>query len=74
MMPYGRPRRRREESKAATYDPIAMTLAIWLGLVVSITTMGRLAQDAQAQADMRSNPVQTLTQLRQFPQSVPTGS
>lgn len=72
-MPHGRDRRNQQESEAASIDPIAMTLAIWLGVVVSITALGRLAQDAQLQAGLQAAPVQSLSQVGQSPQFVPLG-
>ena len=46
----GRNDRERERSEAAPLDPIALTLAIWLGTVVLATALGRLVEDAAARA------------------------
>jgi hypothetical protein len=38
------------ETEAAPLDPIALTLALWLGLVVGVTGLMRLAENAAANA------------------------
>lgn len=65
-----RNRRHREEAKAAAVDPIAMTIAIWLGLVVCVTAAGHIAQDAARQSSLSSQPLQSLSQI---PAAVPLG-
>lgn len=39
------PRRRRSEAQAATLDPVALSLAIWLALTVAIVAVGRISQN-----------------------------
>lgn len=39
----------REHSKAGSLDPIALTLAIWLGLVAGVGGLVRLSEDAAFQ-------------------------
>ena len=55
-MPQPANRKNREQDGSAALDPIALTLAIWLGIVVCITAFGRLAQDGAAQAGQQSEP------------------
>lgn len=52
MQPTGRQsnRNRPPEETPAGLDPIALTLALWLGVVVGATGLLRLAQDAADQA------------------------
>ena len=57
-------RRASDQTEAAPLDPVALTLAIWLGLVVSVTALGRLGQAAMAQAAAQS----------QLQQSTPRGA
>jgi len=42
--------RRHAETEAAPLDPIALTLALWLGLVVGVTGLIRLSESAAANA------------------------
>ena len=41
---------RHSQDNTAGFDPVALTLAVWLGLIVSVTGMTRLSDAAQAQA------------------------
>ncbi len=52
MQPAGRQskRKRQPEEDRDSLDPIAVTLAIWLGFVVGVSGITRLAQDAAADA------------------------
>lgn len=49
------PRRSRPApaEEAAPFDPIALTLAIWLGLIATATGMVRMSENAAAQAPPR---------------------
>jgi len=47
---FGRKSRRAAESETAPLDPIALTLALWLGLVVGVTGLMRLSDNAAANA------------------------
>jgi hypothetical protein len=42
--------RKRTERETASVDPIALTLALWLGLVVGVTGLMRLSENAAANA------------------------
>jgi hypothetical protein len=48
LQPAGRQskRKRKPEQEPESLDPIALTLALWLGVVVGTSGMIRLAQDA----------------------------
>jgi hypothetical protein len=52
LQPAGRrsKRKRQPEEESGSFDPIALTLALWLGLVVGVSGFVRLAQDAAADA------------------------
>ena len=43
-------RKREEREEAAPLDPVALTLAIWLGCVVGVSGLVRLSEEASAQA------------------------
>lgn len=49
------PRRSRPApaEQAAPFDPIALTLAIWLGLIATVTGMVRMTENAAAQPQPR---------------------
>lgn len=38
--------RRRAEAEAAPLDPVALTLAVWLGVMVAVTGLIRLSESA----------------------------
>ena len=40
-------------------DPIALTLAVWLGIIVSVTGLMRLSQEAAVQAALAQPTTQT---------------
>lgn len=42
--------RKGDRSETAPLDPIPLTLALWLGIVVAITGLGRLSENAVANA------------------------
>ena len=42
--------RKRAESETAKLDPVALTLALWLGLVVGVTGLMRLSETAAVRA------------------------
>jgi hypothetical protein len=48
MGQFDRNSKKREETQAAPLDPIALTLALWLGLVVGVTALIRLSENANA--------------------------
>jgi len=57
-----RERRKQAEAEAAPLDPIALTLALWLGLVVGVTGLIRLSENAAANAAlMRNQPPRAAT-------------
>jgi hypothetical protein len=41
---------KKAETRAEPLDPVALTLAIWLGLVVGVTGLMRLSENAAANA------------------------
>lgn len=43
------PRRARAKSETAPLNPVALSLAIWLGLAVTVTGLNRLLQATSAQ-------------------------
>ena len=47
-------RRISEHTEAAPLDPVALTLALWLGLVVSVAAVDRLSKAAIAQAALQA--------------------
>jgi len=51
-MQKGRNRGDQGQSQATRLDPIALTIAVWLGLVVSAAAIERLSADAMTQANM----------------------
>jgi len=50
MRRFDRDSRKRAEANVAPLDPIALTLALWLGLVVGVTGLIRLSENAAANA------------------------
>jgi len=66
--------RKRAESEAAPVDPIALTLALWLGVMVAVTGLIRLSEQAAAGARRMPDLEQTGA-LHPGPISLaPTGS
>ena len=53
----GRPKGSRtgNEDEAAPLDPVALTLAVWLGLIACVTGVIRLSDNAAAQAALARN-------------------
>ena len=61
------PRRNHDTDKAESLNPVLLTLALWLGLVVSVTGMTRYLQSAaesaaNAQAAASRSPAQPAVQ------------
>jgi len=57
--------RKSSESETAPLDPIALTLALWLGLVVGVTGLIRLSENAAANAAcMQQDPQRAATLVR----------
>ena len=52
-------------------DPIALSLAIWLGLVVAATGFVRVMQDAVAQARIAQDAARTAGKVVAAPQPAP---
>jgi len=50
MQRFDRNSKKRAEAETAPLDPIALTLALWLGLVVGVTGLIRLSETAAANA------------------------
>ena len=50
MRRFNRDSRKRAEADVAPLDPVALTLAVWLGLVVGVTGLIRLSENAAANA------------------------
>lgn len=67
--------RNQEKSEANGLDPIALTIALWLGLVVSVAAIGRMSQQAIAQANLDEARGVTQTVVRPFaPSFAPYGT
>jgi hypothetical protein len=66
MQRFDRNSKRRAEAETAPLDPIALTLALWLGLVVGVTGLIRLSEAAAANAARMQNqqPRAAVTMLR----------
>ncbi|HYZ61645.1 MAG TPA: hypothetical protein VE650_04265 [Acetobacteraceae bacterium] len=50
MQHFDRKRGSGSENEAAPLDPVALTLALWLGIVVAVTGLIRLSETAAANA------------------------
>jgi hypothetical protein len=55
--------KKRAASEAAPLDPIALTLALWLGMIVGVTGLIRLSESAAANA-ARAQDQRTVTMMR----------
>jgi hypothetical protein len=56
------------ETETVPLDPIALSLALWLGLVVGVTGLMRLSETAAANAARaQQDPQRTATVLRSGP-------
>lgn len=55
----------------ARLDPVALSLAIWLGLVVAATGFMRVTQDAVAQARAAQDAARAAGKVVQAPQAMP---
>lgn len=58
-------RRNQGKSEAAGLDPIALTIALWLGLVVSVAAIGRMSAEAMVQANLDEARGMTAAPARQ---------
>ncbi|MBV9747984.1 MAG: hypothetical protein JO157_04135 [Acetobacteraceae bacterium] len=64
--PQRKPEARKPEAKAANFDPIALSLAVWLGLMVGVLGLQRMSEEAAAQqaAQHTTAPQAALAHMR----------
>ena len=65
MSLFNRDTKKPVDDEAGSLDPIAVTLAVWLGLVVAVTGLVRLSADAAA-LGQKSGPAASASVAMQF--------